>query len=142
MSHLLPSSSSSSTYKQDCATEGASLRFSTRGEPGWRVAAEGAGHCQSAEPRARAQGDKVTSWGFLLVPQVAAWGPSKSGCRRAHTGSRRSLCGATRRPGLHARFRGAAPTHPVGSSAVAPGFPPQPSGESSGTSLATNPNCA
>lgn len=35
------------------------------GEPGWRVAAEEAGTAsQSAEPRAPAQGDKVTSWGF------------------------------------------------------------------------------
>lgn len=61
MNHLLPPSSSSSTYTQDCAT------LPPNGEPGWRVAAEVMGHCQSPESRGRARrapDDKVTGPGF------------------------------------------------------------------------------
>lgn len=68
VSTLLPSSSSS-TYWQDCATEEASPRFKILIKPGRRVTAEGAGHCQSPEPRARARGDKVTAGVSSRLPR-------------------------------------------------------------------------
>lgn len=65
------------------------------GEPGWRVAAEEAGTASQPSHVPPPRVTRSPAGVFLPVPQVAVCGPSKSGRRRAHTGSPRSLCGAT-----------------------------------------------
>lgn len=113
-----------STYAQDCAPAEATPHF-----PPWRtrgrVSAEGAGTASQANHVAarRASGDKVTGqWGrgrgFLPRTSVQA------STRLVHTGSPAwpVLCNLWLRAGL----RGAAPTHPEGSRAAEPGFPPPP----------------
>lgn len=126
MSHLLPSCVAQLYLHARLGHRNSQSTLQPTGKPGSRVAAEKAGHLQSPEPNANAQGDKVTAWGLLPAPEVEAVAPAGVAPGASTLAAPRSKCHETLAAPALLLSQSGRPTHPEGNPASMPGLPTPP----------------